>query len=294
MKKKRISISDQVIKVMDIINSHHTGAYAAQSAYFFVLSMIPIIILLLTVVQFTPLTKDIVMDAVLQVFPKSVEGFMRSIVNQAYGQSVGIIPITAVVAMWSAGKGVMAITKGLNVIYENTESRSYLAVRLRASIYTLVFIAAIVISLLLSVFGNSISVMLREYVPMLDYVADIILRLRTFPTLIVLTIFWDIVYKYLPDRTAWGKTTLKKQLPGAIFTACGWMVISFVFSIYMDIFTGFSVMYGSLTMLILILLWLYMCMYVILLGGEVNALLERYKRGIQNKIHELKESFTEE
>lgn len=294
MKKKRISISDQVIKVMEIISSHHTGAYAAQSAYFFVLSMIPIIILLLTVVQFTPLTKEIVMDAVLQVFPKSVEGFMRSIVNQAYGQSIGIIPVTVLVAMWSAGKGVMAITKGLNVIYENTESRSYLAVRLRASIYTLVFIAAIVISLLLSVFGNSISVMLKEYVPVMDYVADIILKLRTFPTLIVLTVFWDIVYKYLPDRTAWGKTTLKKQLPGAIFTACGWMVISFVFSIYMDIFTGFSVMYGSLTMLILILLWLYMCMYVILLGGEVNALLERYKRGIKNRIHELKESFTEE
>lgn len=294
MKKKRISISDQVIKVTEIIGSHHTGAYAAQSAYFFVLSMIPIIILLLTAVQYTPLTKDIVMEAVLQVFPKSVAGFMRSIVNQAYGQSTGIIPITAIVAIWSAGKGVMAITNGLNLIYANTESRNYLAVRLRASLYTLVFIAAIVISLLLSVFGNSISVMLKEYVPVLEHVADIILQLRTFPTLIVLTIFWDIVYKFLPDRTEWGKTTLKKQLPGAIFTACGWMVISFVFSIYMDIFTGFSVMYGSLTMLILILLWLYMCMYVILLGGEVNALLERYQRKIRSTINELKESFTEE
>ena len=107
MNKKRINISDQIIKVMEIVNSHHTGAYAAQSAYFFVLSMIPIIILLLTAVQYTPLTKDIVMKAVLQVFPSSVEGFMRSIVNQAYGQSTGIIPITAIVAIWSAGKGVM-------------------------------------------------------------------------------------------------------------------------------------------------------------------------------------------
>ena len=54
-------------------------------------------------------------------------------------------------------------------------------------------------------------------------------------------------------------------------------MISFVFSIYLDVFTGFSTMYGSLTTIILILLWFYMCMYVILLGGEINALLETYE-----------------
>ncbi|MEE1086347.1 MAG: YihY/virulence factor BrkB family protein [Schaedlerella sp.] len=294
MKRKRISISDQAIKVLEIVNSHHTGSYAAQSAYFFVLSMIPIIILLLTAVQYTPLTKEIVMDAVLQVFPSSVEGFMRSIVNQAYGQSTKIIPITALTALWSAGKGVMAITSGLNLVYANTESRNYLMLRIRASFYTLIFIVVIVFSLILSVFGNSISITLKEYVPMLDNVADLILELRTFPTLIVLIFFWDIVYKYLPDRTESGKTTLKRQLPGAVFTAFGWMIISFVFSIYMDVFTGFSVMYGSLTMLILILLWLYMCMYVILLGGEVNALLERYSRNIKEAIHHNNDQSSEE
>lgn len=72
---------------------------------------------------------------------------------------------------------------------------------------------------------------------------------------------------------------MKKQLPGALFTACAWQLISFVFSIYLDIFKGFSSMYGSLTTIILLMLWLYMCMYAILLGGEVNALLERYFKG---------------
>ena len=83
---------------------------------------------------------------------------------------------------------------------------------------------------------------------------------------------------------------MKKQLPGAIFTACAWQVISFVFSIYLDIFTGFTTMYGSLTMIILIMLWLYMCMYVILLGGEVNALLQR---AIKMFAHEKEEKSSE-
>ena len=71
---------------------------------------------------------------------------------------------------------------------------------------------------------------------------------------------------------------MKQQLPGAVFTACGWLLMSFVFSVYLDIFTGFTDMYGSLTTIILIMLWLYFCMYVILLGGELNALLEGYGR----------------
>ena len=66
-----------------------------------------------------------------------------------------------------------------------------------------------------------------------------------------------------------------RQLPGAIFTALGWVFASFLFSIYMDIFKGFSNMYGSLTTIIIIMLWLYFCMYVMLLGGELNDMVER-------------------
>ena len=64
-----------------------------------------------------------------------------------------------------------------------------------------------------------------------------------------------------------------REIPGAIFTAIGWMVVSWVFSIYLDIFNGFSSMYGSLTTIVILMLWLYFCMYSILLGGEVNKLM---------------------
>ncbi|WP_330641315.1 YihY/virulence factor BrkB family protein [Faecalicatena sp.] len=268
----------KVYSVVSSIGSHHTGAYAAQAAYFFVLSLIPIILLLLTLVQFTPVTQPDVMEAVKQVFPRSVEGLIVSIVNQVYAQSGTVIPVTIIVALWSAGKGVLAMTSGLNLIYENTETRNYIYLRFRASFYTVIFILAIVLSLTLSVFGNSISLVVYKHVPVLTKVMDFIIRIRTLVTLVVLTLFWDLVYKFLPDRTHLAKTTMKQQLPGAVFTACGWLLMSFVFSVYLDIFTGFTDMYGSLTTIILIMLWLYFCMYVILLGGELNALLEGYGR----------------
>lgn len=283
MKEKQNRIKGYVLRVMEVVNSHHTGAYAAQAAYFFVLSMIPIILLLLTMVQFTSLTKDYVMTAVLQAFPTTVEGLIESIVDQVYSQSSTIIPITLLVALWSAGRGVLSITTGLNCIYESRETRNYVYLRIRASLYTVIFLVAIILSLVLSVFGNRIAIMLNEHFPVLIRLTDLVIRSRTLITLGVLTLFWDLVYKFLPNRKNIGKTTMKKQLPGAIFTACAWQLISFVFSIYLDIFTGFTTMYGSLTMIILIMLWLYMCMYVILLGGEVNALLQRAIRMFEHE-----------
>lgn len=277
MKDSKKGIISNVMEVMKNISSHHIGAYAAQSAYFFMLSLIPIIILLLTLVQFTPVTEADVMNAVLQVFPSTVEGLITMLVAQVYNQSGSIIPITILVALWSAGKGVLSMTSGLNCVYESAETRNYIFLRIRASFYMVIFIVAIVLSLLLSVFGNSISLFINEHAPLLRHVTDFIIRIRTLLILGVLTVFWDLVYKYLPNRKNIGKTTIRSQLPGAVFTACGWQLISFVFSIYLDIFTGFSTMYGSLTTIILILLWFYMCMYVILLGGELNVLLERYE-----------------
>lgn len=290
MKEKFNRIKRYAFRVMDVVSSHHTGAYAAQAAYFFVLSMIPIILLLLTMVQFTSLTKDYIMNAVLQAFPTTVEGLIESIVDQVYSQSGTIIPITVLVALWSAGRGVLSITNGLNCVYESRETRNYVYLRIRASLYTVIFLVAIILSLVLSVFGNRIAIMLNQHFPVLVRLIDTVIRSRTLITLCILTLFWDTVYKYLPNRKNIGKTTMKKQLPGAIFTACAWQVISFVFSIYLDIFTGFTTMYGSLTMIILIMLWLYMCMYVILLGGEVNALLQR---AIKMFAHEKEEESSE-
>ena len=112
MKKVKF-LYDKVMEITGQVGKDHVGAYAAQAAYFFMLSLIPIILLLITLVQYTPVTKADVMTAVLQVFPKSVDSLITSIVNQVYNQSGGIISLTIIVALWSAGKGVLALTTAL-------------------------------------------------------------------------------------------------------------------------------------------------------------------------------------
>ena len=100
MKESKKGRIRNVLDVTRQFSSHHTSAYAAQAAYFFVLSLIPIIILLLTLVQFTPVTEEDVMQAVLQVFPSSVEGLIAMLVTQVYNQSGSIIPFSILLALW--------------------------------------------------------------------------------------------------------------------------------------------------------------------------------------------------
>ncbi len=259
---------DRIMRILDRAAQSHVGAYAAQSAFFFVLSLIPIILLLMTMVQYTPLTKGDVMKAVTEVFPKTVTPFLISIINEVYSQSKAIIPVTILVALWSAGRGVLAITSGLNCIYQSKETRNYVYLRLRSSVYTLLFLLVIISCLLLAVFGNRISIFVEMNVPVLQKAVEFLIRIRTFLTVGVMMLFCMLLYRFLPDVKI--KTKWKHQIPGSVFSAIGWQIISLIFSVYLDIFEGFSTMYGSLTTIVLVMLWLYFCMYMILFGGVIN------------------------
>ena len=208
-----------------------------------------------------------------------MQDFMVGIVNEVYNQSKTVIPITAIVALWSAGKGVLAVSTGLNCAYELRETRNYVFLRIRASIYTILFIAAIVMALVLSVFGNNISIFIYHKIPFLAETTDMIMRLRTVISFVVMTGISLLVYHFLPNR----KLPFRDLILGSIFCSLGWLVISFVFQCILTIFKGFSGLYGSMTAIILVMLWLYFCMYVMLLGGLINCIWVDAKRDILEK-----------
>lgn len=273
--KKVKKILREIINLIQKIPEHHVAAYAAQSAYFFILSLIPIILLLMTLVQYTPVTKADVMTAVLQIFPTNINTMLTSIVNQVYNQSMGIIPVTVLVALWSAGKGVLALATALNTMFGCPETRNYIYIRLRATVYTVLFVMMLIVMLVVAVFGNTLYDFLTGYVPLIERISGLLLWLKTFVAPALLTILFLYVYKYLPNSN---EIVLREQIPGALFAAAGWMACSWLFSVYLDWFQGFSSMYGSLTTIILIMLWMYFSMYCILLGGELNVMLQNMKR----------------
>jgi membrane protein len=271
--KKGIKIVQGFLKAMQ---DDHVGAYAAQSAYFIMLSFIPFIILLLTLIQYTTLTKADVYATAQALLPGTLDSFVIGIIDEAYSKTAVTISLSALVTAWSAGKGFLALIRGMNTIYNVEEHRNYIILRIRSALYTLVFVVAIILSLVVLVFGNSIhSIVLKKF-PLLAVVTGMIVNLKDVVGIGFLVLVFMVLYKFVPDR----KTRLYRQLPGAVFAAVGWYVFSVGFSLYIDYWPGFSNMYGSLTTIILIMLWLYFCMYIMLLGAEINSYFEEQFRSI--------------
>ena len=282
-KKEKQSVLQLLLGFMDRANGDHVGAYAAQAAYFLIMSFIPFILFLTTIIRYTPLTYNVVSEAIRAFVPHNIQNFVLTIVSEVYGRSTAVVPISAIMALWSAGKAMQSLTNGLNTIYHVHETRNWLVTRLYAVVYTFLFSVAIIASLFLLVLGNQIQTMAGKYVQFLGRVIGKIIGARTALVFAGLFLIFLILYKMLPNR----KATFKSQVPGAILIAAGWSLFSYFFSLYFELFPGFSNMYGSLTALIMVMLWLYICMNLLLYGAEINAYFEKQFRMAQASMREM-------
>lgn len=256
------------------MNEDHVGAYAAQSAYFIMLSFIPFIILLLTLIQYTTLTRADIYGAAQVIFPDSMNGFVIDIINEVYSKTAVTVSLSAITAAWSAGKGFLALMRGMNSVYDVEEQRNYIILRFRSAIYTIVFVVSIILSLVVLVFGNSIHRAAVVHMPFLAVITGMILKLKDVVAIAFFTLVFMLLYKFVPNR----KARLLSQAPGAVFSSVCWYLFSIGFSLYVTYTPGLSNMYGSLTTIILVMLWLYFCMYIILLGAEINSYFEEQFR----------------
>ena len=269
--KEKKSVVSLLLGFMDRVSGDHVGAYATQAAYFLILSFIPCILFLTTLVRYTPITYNMVRDAIVAFVPENIQSFVLGIVVDVYKRSTAIVPISALVALWSAGKGMQSLINGLNTIYHVKETRNWLITRIYAVFYTFSLVVALIICLLMLVLGNRIQELAAMYVPFVGKVLGRILGARTELVFAVLFLVFLLLYKVLPNR----KATLKSQVPGALIIAVAWSIFSYGFSLYFEIFPGFSNMYGNLTTIIMVMIWLYFCMNLFLYGAEINAYFEK-------------------
>lgn len=241
------------------------SAYASSTAFFFFLSIVPILLIVSTIVTFTPLSKDDLLAAAEQAVPSALNGTFVRFVNQIYDQAHTILPVAVLVAIWSAGKGMMGLQMGLNVAHGVIEDRNFVIIRLQASFYTLVTLIALLMTFGLSALGKTILGYVGSFAPHLLDITHFFVRYRFVFGWAVLTLVFTLIYTFIPNM----KLKLRFQVPGAALSAVGWQVLAVGFSIYVDYFGGMSV-YGSLSTIVVGMMWLYMSMYILLIGANLN------------------------
>lgn len=246
-------------------------AYAAQATFFIFISIFPFLMLFLNLIKYIPLfNSENVESWNLEFMSPTIGELLKNIFAEAEETGSGaLISITTVAALWACSKGVLGIIYGLNSIYKTTEKRGYVRLRAVAVFYTVAFIAALIVVLILMVFGNRILDAIMLNVPVLESLAEAVRIVRWLVSLGFLVLFFMFIYTVIPER----KTKLKNELPGALISAVGWICFSALYSFYIDNFGNHSSVYGSLTAIVLFMLWLYFCMIILFFGAEVNDML---------------------
>jgi len=249
---------------------------SAQLAYFFLLSLFPFLIFLITLLGYLPIDEISFMDFIETYAPTEIINLLNTNISQIVNnQNTGLLSIGIVGTLWSASNGVNAITRAMNKAYEVTEKRSFFIARLIAIALTIAMVAVISVALLLPVFGKTIGVYIFSLIGLSDNFLKIWNALRWIISSIVLFIVLLSLYKLAPHT----HVKIKYALWGALFATIGWQLVSLVFSYYVNTLGNYSATYGSLGTVIILMIWFYISGIIIITAGVINAVIQnRYKK----------------
>lgn len=245
--------------------------YATQTCYFVILAVFPLMVLVLSMVRFTGLDVQYLSDLVSGVLPAALRPMAEDFIATTYYTSTGaVLSVSALTALWSAGRGVHAMMSGLNAAYEVKETRGYLHTRLLSIWYTFGFLAVLLLTLVLQVFGNTILGFLQTMDGMLFKFLTEVVDLRFFLLLVLQTVLFTAMYTVLPNR----KNRWLAGIPGALLSSIGWLVFSDLFSMYVEAIADYLTFFGSVYAVALSMLWLYFCICILFYGAALNHWLE--------------------
>ncbi len=255
-------------------------ALGAQLAFFFLLALFPLLIFMVTLLPYLNLQQDMLFSILRTYAPEEVytliDGTLAEVLNERNG---GLLSVGILATIWSASNGMNALIKSLNRSYSLEETRPFFIARGISVIFTLLLITLFVIALVLPVFGEQIGIFLFSYLGYEQGFLTVWNSIRwTIPPVMIFVVFM-LLYWIAPNR----KLYLKSVIPGAIFATLGWILVSLGFSMYVSSFANYSATYGSIGGIIVLMMWLYFSGTILMVGGQINAVMQERKEKLAMK-----------
>ena len=243
---------EEIKKVYQKFKKHEIGDFAAQSAFFTILSIIPFAIIFISLIQYINIDKADLVVYAKEIIPDSFLEFTLNIIEEIYSKTFTTISISIVFTLWSASKGFSALMRGFHKIYE-LDPKTKVYYRFRSFIFTLFLIIILAMTAVFLVWGSHIQGFLDSFFEGSGFQKAIgfIMKIRRYGLSIILFSFFILVYKFGPQC----RLKLKNQVLGAAFVTVFWYVLSYGLSVYLKYFNGFSFMYGSLTTIFLFMIF---------------------------------------
>ncbi|MBR5252728.1 MAG: YihY/virulence factor BrkB family protein [Clostridia bacterium] len=269
--KSRIVFLNSVISyirgIIRLINNDKVTVYAAQASFFVITSAVPFISLLFALFSFIlpnhtngNMIGDVVLSEGLSHLVESVSAELEE------APAVSLLSISALTTLWSASRGISSVRRGIETVYTADRPAGYFRHRLYSIFTTLVFIALICGTAALLLFDDIIKKWFG------GPISSTLLKLRAPLFILLMSVFFTLIYRSVSKRSSKVSHSFIYHVPGALFSSVGWVVFSYFYSLYIEHFPGATRVYGSLAAVCLIMLWIYFCMMILLLGAEINKL----------------------
>ncbi|WP_102263130.1 YihY/virulence factor BrkB family protein [Mesobacillus jeotgali] len=249
---------------------------AAQQAYYYMLALFPLLILLIAIVPYLNIDPQKAIDVLNKLLPSQSADLLKdNVVKLVSERNGGLLTFGIIGTIWSASSGMNAFIKAMNIAFDVKETRSFIKARLVSIMLTFGLILAFVVALLLPVFGRVILDTVQSIIQIpepFDIVFNIV---RWVVAIVVMAAVLAGLYRVAPNK----HYPFKHVIPGAIFATVVWQLISLGFSFYVSNFGNYSATYGSIGGVIVLMLWLFLTGLALVLGGEINAIYHREKTG---------------
>ncbi len=253
----------------------HLSAYAAQSTFYLMLSFFPFVMLVCMATRLLPISENTLLTAAKLLLPPNYQEIGVGLIDGYYNENIKSTKFFLILFLiWTASRLIHALMNGFNSAYGIIENRSQTVLRLIGCVYTIALCALMIALIVMYALGSRIVAYISTHFAD-QYLMELLMSLgrNLASPLLMLVVFW-LSYVILPSR----KARFRDELPGAFVTTLFWRGAVALMTVFLSrSMEQYSYVYGSLTSLIMLLVWLYTCVYVWFVGAELNVFL-RQKR----------------
>jgi membrane protein len=187
-------------------------------------------------------------------------------------RSINLLSISFFATIWSASRGLNALIILLNRAYGIKKERNFIMKRVLAIFFTLLVAISIILALTIPSMGMNFLLWISRYIGLTDFFISVWYYLRWIVIIAILFSVMGSLYYIAPNK----KLKFLEIIPGTLFAICGWILISLGFSFFVNNFRNFTIIYGSLAAIIVLMIWLYLSGIMLVLGGEINSIYSSY------------------
>ena len=268
-----------VKQILAAVKRARISLYAAQAAFFVIFSAIPLCLLLFSATRILmPSWNESLGDAIVKYYNASGLQTNAAAVQRYLATSSAAASASLFAVLWSSTRGVRAVAEGISDIYGSRFGKRNLFFRYTYSLlYTVILIGAVLSALSVLAFGGQLLGFLARVFPTLDWVWQMLYGWRYCIAALLFVFLFALLYRMLGQKGM----AYRRHLPGAVFSAGGWIVYSLLFSLYLKHFSIRRNLYGGFSVLLSLMFWTYSCMYMIMLGALINVYFMRRARLIK-------------